>query len=33
VTAQQVQDVAARWLQPRHRAVVAHLVERQENAA
>jgi zinc protease len=33
VTAAQVQAAAARWLQPQHRAVVAHLVESQEDAA
>jgi zinc protease len=33
VTAEQVQEAARRWLQPRSRVVVAHLVERQEDAA
>jgi len=33
VTPAQVQASAARWLQPQHRAVVAHLVETQEDAA
>ena len=33
VTSEQVQDAARQWLRPESRAVVAHLVERQEDAA
>jgi predicted Zn-dependent peptidase len=33
VTAEQVRAAAARWLDPASRAVVAHLVQRQEDAA
>ena len=33
VSARQVQEAAARWLRPSSRVVVAHLVDRQEDAA
>ncbi|QGN57987.1 pitrilysin family protein [Nostocoides sp. HKS02] len=33
VTSEQVRDAARQWLRPESRAVVAHLVERQEDAA
>jgi predicted Zn-dependent peptidase len=33
VTAEQVRAAAARWLRPQSRAVVAHLTQREEDAA